>query len=171
MNDLEPVAESTMSLMDDIEMLMMDDEVAPDDALIADYFFVNESVINFVGDTDNDLVSPFCVTGMSVLKFKILATIRDTRSGPGFGTRGATLVLLINEVQVASAAVFDGENPNNVKLTYRGFVDVDSEVRLVARVGKNDDVIIAPKELQWGYKLYGPDYALLENLNTTCVSS
>ena len=107
---------------------------------------------------------------MSVLKFNVAATFSDTRSGPGFSSRGGTLSLLINDELVASAASFDPETPSNVKLFWRGFVDVDSEVKVVARVGKNDDVIIDPKELQWGYKLYGPEYALLENVNTTCLS-
>ena len=158
-----------MPLSEDINLLKQNAEMAMASAKIADFFTVNESQID-LGVGDNVIVGPFCVAAMTVLKFEVALTFSDTRSGPSFSGRGALIALMINDEIVARAGAFEPETPSNASLFWRGLIGLDSEVKVVARTMDEDDVIIDPKELQWGYKLYGPEYALIENVDTTCLS-
>ena len=62
------------------------------------------------------------------------------------------------------------EKPSNLSLIYRGAVGDASRVR-VAAYTDGDGFFVAPSELQYGYKLYGPGYNLLAAPDTTCVVS
>ena len=62
--------------MNTVDALMDAQENADRAALIEDYFFTNDIILN-IDTTDQDfmLVTPFCVTGPSVLKFELSANI------------------------------------------------------------------------------------------------
>ena len=177
MNDLESVADSFTPVMNKIESLTnADSPFFTDNFLKADYFSVNAEQIDLPNDTDIDLVSPFCVAGMSVLKFELAATFEsDAEDGPGPGSNddaAAMLILQINGETVAATRFADGEDPSNVSLIYRDLLDVDSVVRVGIMVMSriDDTIFIGEERLQWGYKIYGPEYALIEDVDTTCFA-
>ena len=156
--------------MNKIDSLMnADSPFFVDDFLKADYFSVNAEQIDLPSDTDFDLVSPFCVAGMSVFKFELAATFENSAGGPGSDV-AAMLILQINGETVAAAGISDAEDPSNVSLIYRGLLDVDSVVRVGVMVIDSDTVFIGEERLQWGYKIYGPEYALIEDVDTTCFA-
>ena len=164
--------ESTTALMTDIDGLVMaEDPFGAKSALVADLFSINDTQIDIPVNVDFDLVSPFCVAESSVLEFGLAVTVSDSRLFNLLGTRGAGLALLINESLVAEGAVDDRDTPSSLSLRYRGRVEVDSEVRVAVFLAEDDlNVFIPAKGLQWGYKLYGPQYNLLEDLSMDCLS-
>ena len=62
----------------------------------------------------------------------------------------------------------DFELASNLKLKYRGRVEADSEVKVEYFV-IGDGVFIPAQNLQWGYKVYGPEYNLLDSVNMDCL--
>ena len=49
-----------------------------------------------------------------------------------------------------------------MSLFYRGKVTDDTSFKIVLKSDADDT--IATKRLQWGYKLYGPDYPIIDTL-------
>ena len=125
-DDLTPVMESIVPLMTDIDSLMMSDNpFGVASALIADYFTVNDTQIDLENLQTLNLVDPFCVAELSVLKFELAATFNEALD-PRVNI--ARVRLLINDVPVANAEFIDREAPSSLSLRYQGRVDADSEV-------------------------------------------
>ena len=170
MDDLAPVAESIMPLMMDIDSLVMaDDPFGINSALIADYFTVNDTQIDVGTSTRAILVSPFCVAESSILKFELAVNFGEGVEFNFFEETKVIFALRINDEGVAFAEFNDTDTPSSLSLRYQGRVDVDSEVFVDTSV-RGDGVFIAAKELQWGYKIYGPEYNLIEEVNMDCLS-
>lgn len=54
-------------------------------------------------------------------------------------------------------------------LIYRGPVMDISEVEVRIDVSGPNGVEILANDLQWGYKLYGPGYGLIDTPDTSCL--
>ena len=106
------------------------------------------------------LIPLFCITGPSVFKFELAVNPRDE-------VENFTVMLRINGVLVAQAIADDVSEPSNLALFYRGAIDDVSDVQVT--VLADDPDFIDPKALQVGYKLYGPDYALLDEPDVSCL--
>ena len=61
----------------------------------------------------------------------------------------------------------DDENPSSLSLIYRGRIE-DGGIVDIGIMAEFPAVII-PNELQWGYKLYGPEYALVDEPSIGCL--
>ena len=116
------------------------------------------------------MISPFCVAESSILKFELAVNFGEGVEFNFFENTNAVLALRINNEGVAFAEFTDADTPSSLSLRYQGRVDVDSEV-VVESLVEGDGVFIAPKELQWGYKIYGPEYNLREDFDTDCLIS
>ena len=130
-------------------------------ALIEDYFFVNQAEIVVEDMSEVALIPAFCITGPSVFKFELAVNLEEEID------ETATVMLLINSVVVATAAVNDAETPSNLSLIYRGAIEDVSDVQVIAM--NSEDYTIDAKALQVGYKLYGPGYTLLDAPDTSCL--
>ena len=71
-------------------------ETAAMSALIEDYFFVNDDVIEIPTTTEVALIPAFCITGPSVFKFELAANPADE-------VDDFIVMLLINDEVVAEA--------------------------------------------------------------------
>ena len=78
------------------------------------------------------------------------------------------VLLIINDRTVANAKSEDAESPSSLSLRYQGRIEMNSFVEVVisGAIGRFN---IPAKALQWGYKIYGPEYNLLEDVNRDCV--
>ena len=152
--------------MTQVEMLTDAAEAAAEAALLQDFFSVNsEGPVPIPFDTDVMLVGPFCIEGPSVFKFELSATVGTSEVE---GISDVAVVLMIDSIPVASARSDDSEAPSSLSLIYRGDIAAESQVVVMVR-GSFDPLVIDTNELQYGYKLYGPAYTLLAELDTSCI--
>ena len=110
--------------------------------------------------TEVALIPAFCITGPSVFKFELATSFVD-------GVDDVVVMLMINDEVVAQAEAFDSEEPSNLALIYRGFIEEPSDVQVI--VMSEDSGEIEAKGLQLGYKLYGPEYNLIDAPDTSCL--
>ena len=86
----------------------------------------------------------------------------------GFEKVEARVILIINDRTVARAESENAESPSSLSLRYQGRIELGSIVEVVI-FGAKGRFNIPAKALQWGYKIYGPEYNLLEDVNRDCV--
>lgn len=63
---------------------------------------------------------------------------------------------------------FDVSESANVALFYGGILPDEAQVKVLVE-SSDKDIFIEQKFLQWGYKLYGEGYNLIDELNDDCV--
>ena len=146
--------------MGTIEGLSEAAEEAAMSAVIEDYFFVNEEEIEIAAMTEVALIPEFCITGPSVFKFELAVN-------PFNEVAMFVVMLLINDEVVAKAQANDMESPSNLALIYRGAIDEQSDVKVIAMSEVAE--VISFEGLQVGYKLYGPGYTLIDAPDTSCL--
>ena len=78
-------------------------------------------------------------------------------------------MLLIDGDIVAKSFVDDDEEPTNVALFYEVLLLAESTIEVKAG-SDGDPFRVEPQELQWGYKLYGEGYNLIDELNDDCIA-
>ena len=129
-------------------------------ALIEDYFFVNQAEIVVEDMSEVALIPAFCITGPSVFKFELAVNlVKDVED--------IVVALMINSEVVAQAEADDFEAPSNLALIYRGAIEEQSDVKVIL-MARDEDQIDA-KGLQYGYKLYGPEYNLIDAPGASCL--
>ena len=67
---------------------------------------------------------------------------------------------MVNGESVAQSEINDSDEPSNLSILYRGKIPEDAEVALVVMAAA--ETTIEPKHLQYGYKLYGEGYNLID---------
>ena len=135
-------------------------DAAAASALIEDFFIVNDEQI-LLGEgpsvRTSILIDEFCVDGPGVFMFELNVNYMKSNQDQ-FSEEGVpniSSVLSINNEVVASTFTFKDEGSSvNTGLFYEGVLSGKAQVKvLVFKEGL--DLVIDPKELQWGYKLYG----------------
>ena len=103
-----------------------------DAALIEDFFSVNtEEIVVSPSSAPTNLIDPFCITGPSVFEFDLATSVSLLESV-------FEIVLMINDLPVARAAAEDFNTTASLSLVYRGLIDEESEVKVVAI--QNDEI-------------------------------
>ena len=160
MGEVAEIHAKNNDLMGAVEELSADAADAAMAALIEDYFFVNQEEIPIAEMTEVILVPEFCVTGPSVFKFELAVNlVKDVED--------IVVALMINSEVVAQAEADDFEAPSNLALIYRGAIEEQSDVKVIL-MARDEDQIDA-KGLQYGYKLYGPEYNLIDAPGASCL--
>ena len=77
------------------------------------------------------------------------------------------VVLMIDGQPVAQADVADAEDPSSLSLIYRGRIAGPTDVMVIA-MSPRVAIEIADKELQWGYKLFGPSHSMITRVDPSC---
>ena len=133
--------------------------------LIEDFFMVNaEEITAGAAFEEAVLLEPFCITGPSVFEFQLAvsATLVDGEF---------TVELLIDDLVVATATEDDRQSDSSLSLAYRGSIAEESEVKVIATNGDlSNEVVLQPLSLQLGYKLWGPEYNLIEEPGESCLA-
>ena len=106
-----------MPLIVNIDNLMMaEDPFGANSALVADYFTVNDTLI----DLDNDVpfVISFCIEEASVLKFELAVNFSEDPLFLDAEVAGALIIFGINGEMLAFSEFNDNDTPSSGSLRY-----------------------------------------------------
>lgn len=137
-------------------------------ALIEDYFKVNEDPIDIPHGVIVPLLDPFCIEGPSVFEFSIQASFVDE-------VKSIMVTLMVDNTIVAQSQVNDEQAPSSLSLIYRAKMENEHNQIMLVVTSQDDNAENIPrieeKHLQVGYKLYGPGYNLIDTLDTSCIAT
>ena len=137
--------------------------------VVEDYFHVNEEPIDIFPRQMNTLYQ-FCSDGENkVIDMSAQVTMEDDSN------RVALSFVKVEDNQMtilSQSSMDDSQSPTSMSLIYRGRVEKPCQFYLmITTLTEMEKDTIKPRRLQFGYKMYGAGYPLIDSLDDKCFAA